>query len=430
MAWDLEFKNGDLTGGIATGDDEVIQRIRTRLFRELGEWFLNTASGLPWYQEGKGILGSPLRDKGAVDLFIRKQTLGTEGVSRILKLNSLFAAGQREYSIYMQVLLDSGKLVEQTVTVHESVFTAPGMTMSDLTKLMAQNILFSDGETLQQKLENGAFVGPEGKPGEDGTAATLSVGKVTTGAPGTEAAVQNTGTDKDAVLWFTIPRGEQGIQGEQGEQGIPGIDGVVATVAVGTVRTGEAGSNAKVTNSGTESAAVLDFIIPQGVRGEQGIQGKAAQISIGTVITGEPGTQASVTNSGTDDDAVLDFVIPRGNTGETGAKGDKGDKGDTGATGQQGPKGDKGDSGLSYSVKGAVVSGTTYAANDIVFDPDSNTAYLVLKSAPWPFSVVAVSEGAVTSSTQAIILSRAASASALKDGKLDSSLLNGALWRS
>ena len=161
MAWDLEFKNGDLTGGIVTGDDEVIQRIRTRLFRELGEWFLNTASGLPWYQDGKGILGSPLRDKGAVDLFIRKQALGTEGVSRILKLNSLFAAGQREYSIYMQVLLDSGKLVEETVTVHESVFTAPGMTMSDLTKLMAQNILFSDGETLQQKLENGAFVDRE-----------------------------------------------------------------------------------------------------------------------------------------------------------------------------------------------------------------------------------------------------------------------------
>ena len=212
-------------------------------------------------------------------------------------------------------------------------------------------------------------------------------------------------------------------------QGIPGIDGVAATVAVGAVQTGEAGSPVEVTNSGTENAAILNFVIPQGVRGEQGVQGKAAQISVGTVITGEPGTQASVTNSGTDEDAVLDFVIPRGNTGETGAKGDKGDKGDTGATGQQGPKGDKGDSGLSYSVKGAVVSGTTYAANDIVFDPDSNTAYLVLKSARWPFSVVAVSEGAVTGSTQAIILSRAASASALKDGKLDSSLLNGALWR-
>ena len=31
------------------------------------------------------------------------------------------------------------------------------MAMSDLTKLMAQNILFSDGESLQEKLENGAF---------------------------------------------------------------------------------------------------------------------------------------------------------------------------------------------------------------------------------------------------------------------------------
>lgn len=36
MAWDLEFKNGDLTGGIATGDDEVIQRIRTRLSVSVG----------------------------------------------------------------------------------------------------------------------------------------------------------------------------------------------------------------------------------------------------------------------------------------------------------------------------------------------------------------------------------------------------------
>lgn len=112
---------------------------------------------------------------------------------------------------------------------------------------------------------------------------------------------------------------------------------------------------------------------------------------------------------------MLDFVIPRGIPEKPERKAIKGQR-DTGATGQQGPKRRQGDSGLSYSVKGAVVSGTTYAANDIVFDPDSNTAYLVLKSARWPFSVVAVSEGAVTGSTQAIILSRAASASALKDG--------------
>ena len=117
MAWDLEFKNGDLTGGIATGDDEVVQRIRTRLFRERGEWFLNTSSGLPWYQDGKGILGATLRNKDAVDLLLRKRILETEGVARVIKLNTLFSIGSREYSVYIQALLISGRLIEDTLTI-------------------------------------------------------------------------------------------------------------------------------------------------------------------------------------------------------------------------------------------------------------------------------------------------------------------------
>lgn len=116
MAWDLEFKNGDLTGGIATGDDEVIQRIRLRLFRERGDWFLNTA-GMPWYQGGKGILGATFRDKNTVDLLIRKRILETEGVARVVKLNTLFSIGSRTYSIYMQVLLRSGNILEDTMTI-------------------------------------------------------------------------------------------------------------------------------------------------------------------------------------------------------------------------------------------------------------------------------------------------------------------------
>ena len=39
-------------------------------------------------------------------------------------------------------------------------------------------------------------------------------------------------------------------------------------------------------------------------------------ITVGTVTTGEPGTNAEVTNRGTEKDAVLDFTIPRGDTGE------------------------------------------------------------------------------------------------------------------
>ena len=51
----------------------------------------------------------------------------------------------------------------------------------------------------------------------------------------------------------------------------------------------------------------------------QGPPGSAATVTVGTVTTGEPGTDAIVTNSGTESAAVLDFTIPKGETGPTGA---------------------------------------------------------------------------------------------------------------
>ena len=53
----------------------------------------------------------------------------------------------------------------------------------------------------------------------------------------------------------------------------------------------------------------------------QGPQGAAATVTVGTVTTGEPGTDAIVTNSGTENAAVLDFTIPKGDTGATGPAG-------------------------------------------------------------------------------------------------------------
>lgn len=112
MTWDLRLNPGtrDLELGVVGGSDEVLQRLLTRLKRELGEWFLNTKAGLPWYQNGRGILGSKASSKRAVDLLIRRETLGTQGVERIIKLNTLFPAGSpsgagRTYSIYMEVFI-------------------------------------------------------------------------------------------------------------------------------------------------------------------------------------------------------------------------------------------------------------------------------------------------------------------------------------
>lgn len=163
--------------------------------------------------------------------------------------------------------------------------------------------------------------GDKGDKGDTGAAATISVGTVTTGAAGSSASVTNSGTTSAAVLNFTIP---QGAKGDKGDKGTTGDAGTAATIKVGTV---SSGTTASVTNSGTTSAAVLNFVLPKGDKGDTGDKGDAgtagtaATISIGTVTTGAAGTSASVTNSGTSTAAVLDFVIPKGDKGDTGASG-------------------------------------------------------------------------------------------------------------
>ena len=89
----------------------------------------------------------------------------------------------------------------------------------------------------------------------------------------------------------------------------PGLLGVVASTNVGTTTTGTAGSSASVTNSGTSLNAVLNFTIP---RGDTGATGTAATIAVGTTTTTAPGTNATVTNSGTSAAAVFNFGIPKG----------------------------------------------------------------------------------------------------------------------
>lgn len=179
--------------------------------------------------------------------------------------------------------------------------------------------------------------GPQGA-----TVVSVAVGSTTTGAPGSSASVVNSGSASAGVFDFTIPQGIQGIQGVQGiqgeqgqkgDQGDTGNTGSAATVTVGTTTTGAAGSSATVTNSGSSSAAVFNFTVPQGIKGDTGSTGAtgnagvAATVAVGSTTTGTPGSSATVTNSGTTSAAVFDFTIPAGATGA---------KGDTGATGSSG----------------------------------------------------------------------------------------------
>lgn len=95
----------------------------------------------------------------------------------------------------------------------------------------------------------------------------------------------------------------------------------------------------KIAQSVRDDADNGKFNGKQGADGAPGADGKAATIAVGSVTTGEAGSAASVVNSGTESAAVLDFTIPQGAKGEHGEKGPQG---------EQGPKGDKGDSGNDY----------------------------------------------------------------------------------
>lgn len=82
-------------------------------------------------------------------------------------------------------------------------------------------ITFDNGNTETFTVTNGA----DGQDGQDGSAATVTVGTTTTGAAGTNASVTNSGTSSAAVLNFTIPRGADGQNGTNAE-----ITGATATV--------------------------------------------------------------------------------------------------------------------------------------------------------------------------------------------------------
>lgn len=86
----------------------------------------------------------------------------------------------------------------------------------------------------------------------------------------------------------TGAQGIQGVKGEKGdtgEQGARGAAGKAGTIHIGTVTTGEPGSEASVTNSGTVSDAVFNFTIPRGEKGEKGEGGGGTSVTVDTELS-------------------------------------------------------------------------------------------------------------------------------------------------
>lgn len=148
---------------------------------------------------------------------------------------------------------------------------------------------------------------------------TVSVGTTTTASdPATPAAVTNSGTNKDVVLNFVIPRGLQGPQGIRGVQGIQGEKGDAFAIqkvysSIAEMNADYSGTDVQIgqfvmIDTGSvedpdtgklyvKGLQAYEFIVDlsgaQGIQGPQGIQGVQGE-------RGETGNGiASITKTGT-----------------------------------------------------------------------------------------------------------------------------------
>lgn len=95
---DLVFLNGacPVTQKLT---DVVSQRLKITLYTFLGEWFLDTDIGVPYFQQ---IFGK-VRSKSTVDLIFQRIIANDPDVIEILSFESELSATTRGYSMTFQV---------------------------------------------------------------------------------------------------------------------------------------------------------------------------------------------------------------------------------------------------------------------------------------------------------------------------------------
>jgi microcystin-dependent protein len=186
--------------------------------------------------------------------------------------------------------------------------------------------------------------GDKGDKGDAGETLKVSGAVINkAGLPATPSPLTVLITQDDSHLWIydptssaasaVVPIGWVDMGKVQGPAGPQGIAGATGTITISKVKHLASGATPTVVNTGTPDAAVLEIGIPEGQTGPPGPAGPAgtaATITIGTVATlALPSDPATVRNSGTASAAILDFELPKGDKGDTGAAGRDGDDGYT-----------------------------------------------------------------------------------------------------
>lgn len=102
---DLVFVNGQATVTY-TQSEIVAQRLKITLSTFLGEWFLDTTIGVPYFQQifGKG------RSKAAVDVIFQRIIAADPGVIEIREFSSVIDNQGRGYEMVFTVRVADGTI--------------------------------------------------------------------------------------------------------------------------------------------------------------------------------------------------------------------------------------------------------------------------------------------------------------------------------
>jgi hypothetical protein len=181
----------------------------------------------------------------------------------------------------------------------------------------------SGGTVYLADLAPAGELGPEyaSLRGPAGEAATVTVGTVTAGTAGGTPTVTNSGSSSAAVLNFSLIPGNTGPTGATGATGSTGPQGNTGTFAIGTTTSVTNSGTASVTNVGSSTAGTFDFVLRDGPTGPTGPQGPTATLAVGAVSSVTNSGTASVTNVGSSSAGTFDFVLRDGPTGPQGATG-------------------------------------------------------------------------------------------------------------
>jgi hypothetical protein len=106
-----DFILGKTVNTYVTGVYAVAQAVKTRLLLLQGEWWEDTADGLPLFQQILGQSGSE-KHLDAIDLLIKSRILGTAGVKTIASFSRNYENRNYSFScvldtIYGQTLVSS-----------------------------------------------------------------------------------------------------------------------------------------------------------------------------------------------------------------------------------------------------------------------------------------------------------------------------------